>query len=81
MIEITDQVPLTTYSKYRHVMESLHVGQSFVVPADDKQSARVCAWKYFHRRDSITGIPITSKVFTIKVDPQDESQYRCWRAE
>lgn len=82
MIEITDAIPLsTTYDKFRKVMDVLEVGQSFTVSADDKQTVRYCAWKFFHRKARETGSPITGKVFTVKVDPADPNNFRCWRAE
>lgn len=82
MTEVTDKVPLTTtYAQFKEIMDSMKVGESFAVSVNDKQMVRYCAWKYFHRKEKSTGLPITTKIFTVKEHPKGESIFRCWRAE
>ncbi len=81
MIEITDKVPSPVKTKLGGIMEKLEIGQSFSIENGREKVARQEAWNLFHRIDPATGKPISEKKFTVRRDPNDVANFRCWREE
>ncbi len=81
MIEITDKVPSPVKTKLGSIMEKLEVGQSFPVENGREKVARQEAWNLFHRLDPKTNLPVSEKKFTVRRDPEDVKNFRCWREE
>lgn len=80
MIEITDQVALPErVADKGKVMHQMDVGQSFAVQNGEEKEVRHLAWSLFHKEDKVTRKPISAKRFTVKRDPMDILNYRCWR--
>ncbi|PVH26972.1 hypothetical protein [Sphingobacterium corticibacter] len=79
MIEITDKVPSPTKENWGYAMEKMSVGESFPVENGKQQKVRQKAWLLFHRKNELTGLPVTDKLFTVRRDPDDQQNFRCWR--
>ncbi len=81
-MEITDQVALPErVADKGKVMRQMDVGQSFSVQNGEENEVRHLAWRLFHRENKETGKPISEKRFTVKRDPTDILNYRCWREQ
>ncbi|MCL7987766.1 hypothetical protein M8998_07430 [Sphingobacterium sp. lm-10] len=81
MIEITDKVPSPVKTKLGGIMEKLEVGQSFPIEYGREKQARQEAWNLFHRINPTTNLPMSEKKFTVRRDPNDVANFRCWREE
>ena len=80
MVEITDQVALQEcVGDKGRVLQKMKVGESFAVRAGEEKDVRWTAWNLFHRVDESTGLPLSEKRFTVKRDPLDQENFRCWR--
>jgi|GEM_PF-653464 len=80
MVEITDQVALPEpVANWGKAMKKMDVGHSFPVTNGDEKDVRYVAWNLFHRKNEDTGEPVSEKRFTVKRDPLDGENFRCWR--
>jgi hypothetical protein len=81
MVEITDKIPSPTQEPWDVIMDKLEVGQSFPVENGKETAVRHAAWRSFHQVNKDTGLPVSSKSFTVRRDPTDPKNFRCWRDE
>lgn len=81
MVEITDKIPSPTKDAFDSIMAEMKIGESFPIQNGKEKAVRHSAWRYFHRIDPITKVPISNKVFTVRRDPTDLDNFRCWRDE
>jgi len=70
MVEITDTIQSPSV---KHLLDKLKVGESFSVENGREISVRHAAWRYYH---SVEG---NDKLFTVRRDPVDGKNFRCWR--
>ncbi len=74
MVEITAEIQTPSL---KILLDKLKVGESFPVRNGSERSVRHAAWRYFHKE--VDGVPISDRVYTIRRDPKDEKNFRCWR--
>lgn len=81
MIQITDKIPSPTQEAWDGIMSKMEVGDSFPVENGKEKAVRHAAWRFFHRIDPKTKVAVSNKLFTVRRDPTDPSNFRCWRDE
>ncbi|MDM1049340.1 hypothetical protein [Sphingobacterium hotanense] len=81
MIKITNKIPSPSREAWDVIMSKMEVGDSFPVDNGKEKAVRHSAWRYFHRIDLKTQKPVSNKVFTVRRDPTDLLNFRCWRDE
>lgn len=70
MVEITDKVQSPSLKR---LLDKLDVGDSFPVLNGREKAIRHAAWRYYHSKNG------NEKEFTVRRDPTDDKNFRCWR--
>ncbi len=70
VVEITDKVQSPSLKR---LLDKLEVGESFPIENGKEKAVRHAAWRYYHSVDGV------DKEFTVRRDPIDELNFRCWR--
>jgi len=74
MVEITSEIQTPSL---KFLLDKMNVGDSFPVDNGTEKTVRHAVWRYFHKE--VNGVPISERVFTVRRDPKDDKNFRCWR--